>query len=96
MADSTRSMRQSILDRDILPVFQNRLLTEITANDLRDLCNKVKARGAPATAVHVRDIVKQVYGFAILHGEESGQPCGRCRAVVDSHLRAEGSRALTQ
>lgn len=74
MADSTRSMRQSILDRDILPVFQNRLLTEITANDLRDVCNKVKARGAPATAVHVRDIVKQVYGFAILHGEKVSNP----------------------
>ncbi|ODU50091.1 MAG: integrase [Thiobacillus sp. SCN 63-374] len=74
MADSTRSMRKSILDRDILPVFQNRLLTEITANDLRDLCNKVKGRGAPATAVHVRDIVKQVYGFAILHGEKVSNP----------------------
>lgn len=74
MADSTRSMRKSILDRDILPVFQNRLLTEITADDLRDLCNKVKARGAPATAIHVRDIVKQVYGFAILHGEKVSNP----------------------
>ena len=74
MADSTRSMRKSILDRDILPVFQNRLLTEITADDLRDLCTKVKGRGAPATAVHVRDIVKQVYGFAILHGEKVANP----------------------
>lgn len=45
MADSTRSMRKSILDRDILPVFKNRLLTEITSDDLRDLCNKVKGRG---------------------------------------------------
>lgn len=74
MADSTRSMRKSILDRDILPVFKNRLLTEITADDLRDLCNKVKGRGAPATAIHVRDIVKQVYGFAILHGEKVANP----------------------
>jgi len=74
MADSTRSMRKSILDRDILPVFQNRLLTEITADDLRDLCNKVKGRGAPATAIHVRDIVTQVYGFAILHGEKVANP----------------------
>ena len=74
MADSTRSMRKSILDRDILPVFQNRLLTEITADDLRDLCNKVKGRGAPATAIHVRDIVKQVFGFAILHGEKVANP----------------------
>ncbi|MET4575322.1 integrase [Ottowia thiooxydans] len=38
------------------------------------MCNKVKARGAPATAVHVRDIVKQVYAFAILHGEKVDNP----------------------
>ncbi|MCZ4328220.1 hypothetical protein O4H28_18260, partial [Brachybacterium paraconglomeratum] len=61
MADSTRAMRKSIIDRDILPVFENRLLTEITPDDLRALCTNVKARGAPATAVHIRDIVKQVY-----------------------------------
>lgn len=60
MADSTRSMRKSIIDRDLLPAFQNRLLTEISPDDLRALCNKVKARGAPATAVHIRDIVKQI------------------------------------
>ncbi|MFZ5538553.1 MAG: tyrosine-type recombinase/integrase [Pseudomonadota bacterium] len=74
MADSTRSMRKSIIDRDILPAFRNRLLTEISAEDLRALCAKVKARGAPATAVHVRDIVKQVFGFAILHGEKAANP----------------------
>ena len=64
----------SVLSRDILPAFKNRMLTEITADDLRALCNKVKARGAPATAVHVRDIVKQIYGFAILHGEKVANP----------------------
>lgn len=74
MAESTRSMRKSVIDRDVLPAFSKRLLTEITADDLRDLCNKVKARGAPATALHVRDIVKQVYGFAILHGEKVANP----------------------
>ncbi|WP_413439400.1 tyrosine-type recombinase/integrase [Sulfuriferula sp. GW1] len=74
MADSTRSMRKSILDRDILPVFKNRLLSEISPDDLRDLCNKVKDRGAPATAIHVRDIIKQIYGFAILHGEKVANP----------------------
>ena len=74
MADSTKAMRKSIVDRDILPAFENRQLNEITADDLRALCNKVKARGAPATAVHVRDIVKQVYAFAILHGEKVDNP----------------------
>lgn len=74
MAESTRSMRKSILDRDIIPTWKNRLLTEITAEDLRQLCVKVKERGAPATAVHVRDIVKQIFGFAILNGEKVANP----------------------
>lgn len=74
MAESTRSMRKAIFDRDILPIWKNRLLTEITPDDLRALCNKVKDRGAPATAIHVRDIVKQIYGFAILHGEKVANP----------------------
>lgn len=74
MADSTRAMRRSIYERDILPTFRNRLLTEISPDDLRVMCAKVKARGAPATAVHVRDIVKLVYAFAILHGEKVANP----------------------
>jgi integrase len=67
-------MRRVIFDRDIVPVWKNRLLTEITPDDLRALCLKVKDRGAPATAIHVRDIVKQIYGFAILHGERIKNP----------------------
>ncbi len=74
MADSTRAMRRSIYERDILPTFRNRLLTEILPEDLRALCAKVKERGAPATAVHVRDIVKLVFAFAILHGEKVANP----------------------
>ncbi|WP_434803245.1 tyrosine-type recombinase/integrase [Paracidovorax avenae] len=74
LADSTRAMRKHIIDRDILPVFRNRLLTEIQADDLRALCNKVKERGAPATAVQIRDIVKQVYVYAIARGEKVENP----------------------
>lgn len=74
MADSTRAMRKAIFDRDILPAWKTRLLSEITPDDLRSLCGKVKERGAPATAIHVRDIVKQIYGHAILHGEKVANP----------------------
>jgi integrase len=74
MAESTKSMRKSIIDRDILPAFRNRLLTEIGPEDLRSLCAKVKERGAPATAVHVRDIVKQVFSFAAQHGDKAPNP----------------------
>lgn len=42
MADTTRSMRKSILDRDITPTFELRLLREISADDLRALCQKIK------------------------------------------------------
>ena len=70
MADSTKAMRRAIYDRDIAPTFRRRLLHEIKPEDPRQLCLKVKERGAPATAIHVRDIVKQVFAFAILHGEE--------------------------
>ncbi len=74
MAESTRSMRKSIYDRDIVPVWKNRLLTEITPDDLRTLCKKVKDRGAPATAIHVRDIVKQIFGFAKANGVKAANP----------------------
>ena len=74
MADSTRAMRKAIFDRDILPAWKNRQLTEVTPDDLRALCGKVKDRGAPATAIHVRDIIKQIFGFAILHGDKVANP----------------------
>jgi integrase len=74
MADSNHAMRRSIFESDILPTFRNRLLTEINPDDVRALCAKVKDRGAPATAIHVRDIIKFVYSFAILHGEKMPNP----------------------
>ena len=74
MAESTRAMRKAIFDRDIYPMWKNRRLSEITPDDLRSQCAKVKERGAPATAVHVRDIVKQIYAFAKLHGEDIANP----------------------
>ena len=74
MADSTRSMRRSIFERELLPIWSNRLLTEITPDDLRAQCAKIVERGAPATAIHVRDILKQIYGFAILHDEKLANP----------------------
>jgi Arm DNA-binding domain len=41
MADTTRSMRKSILDRDIAPAFESRLMCEVSADDLRALCQKL-------------------------------------------------------
>ena len=57
MADSTRAMRRSIFERELLPVWRNRLLTEITPDDLRAHCGNIVERGAPATAIHANWIV---------------------------------------
>jgi hypothetical protein len=37
----------------LLPEWRNRLLTEITPDNLRALCGAIVNRGAPATAIHV-------------------------------------------
>lgn len=86
MADSTRSMRRSIFERELLPIWRNRLLTEITPDDLRAHCAKIVERGAPATAIHVRDIVKQIYGFAILHGEKVANPADEVGPASIAHF----------
>ena len=74
MADSTRAMRRAIYDRDVGPYWKSRLLTELQPDDLRAHCGRIVDRGAPATAIHVRDIVKQIFGFAILNGEKVPNP----------------------
>lgn len=74
MADSTGAMRRAIYDRDIGPQWKNRLLTELLPDDLRAHCGRIVDRGAPATAIHVRDIVKQIFGFAIMNGEKVANP----------------------
>jgi hypothetical protein len=74
MEESSRAMRESVLNRDILLHFCNRLLPDITAEDLRTLCGKIKDRGAPATAVHARDVVAQIIRYAIARGQKVANP----------------------
>ncbi|MGL1921693.1 MAG: tyrosine-type recombinase/integrase [Hyphomicrobiales bacterium] len=94
MADSTKAMRTSILKRDILLPFKKRLLSEITGDDLRTLCLRVKDRGAPATAIHIRDIIKQIFVFANQRGQRLPNPADE---VLPSSIAKSFSRdrALT-
>lgn len=64
LADSTRAMKQSVIDRDVLPVLGNKLMTEINAGMVRDLCDRLVDRGGRATAVQVREIINSVYRHA--------------------------------
>jgi integrase len=50
------------------------------------LCGAIVERGAPATALHVRDIIKQIYGFAILHGEKVANPADEVGPSAIAHF----------
>ncbi|MBF8041733.1 tyrosine-type recombinase/integrase [Klebsiella pneumoniae] len=64
LADSTRAMKQSVIDRDILPALGNKMMSEITTPMVRDLCDRIVERGGRATAVQAREIISSVYRYA--------------------------------
>ena len=64
LAESTRAMKQAVIDRDILPVLGNKMLAEITTSMVRDLCDRIVERGGRATAVQAREIISSVYRHA--------------------------------
>ncbi|EFB4170786.1 tyrosine-type recombinase/integrase [Escherichia coli] len=64
LAESTRAMKQAVIDRDILPVLGNKMMAEITTSMVRDLCDRIVERGGRATAVQARAIISSVYRHA--------------------------------
>ena len=79
MAESTRDMRQSVFERDLKAPFGRLKMGEITHEDLRALCDKIVERGAPATAVHAREVVQMVYRYAIERGHRYENPADLVR-----------------
>jgi len=81
MADSTRAMRRSIFEWERLPVWTNRLLTEITPDDLRAYSRKIVDRGAPCPRHPQADL--QVCDLA---RREVRQSRRRCRPRLDRDI----------
>lgn len=79
MADSTRDMRQATYDRELKGPFGKSKLNEITHDDLRRLTTAIVARGAPATAVHAREVVMLVYRWANERGMRVENPADLVR-----------------
>ena len=94
MAESTRDMRKSVYKRELKKRFGNQKLTEITHEDLRALTDAVVDRGAPATAVHARDVVLQVYRWAIERGQNVENPAEMVRPATIARFEPR-DRALT-
>ncbi|MBG6020975.1 tyrosine-type recombinase/integrase [Proteus mirabilis] len=79
-ADSTRAMKEAIIEKEIYPVFGKLQLEEITTPRLRALCEKIKDRGAKATALQVREIIGSVFTYAIDRGYEITNPADAIKA----------------
>lgn len=94
MADSTRDMRRSVYERELKPKFSNQKLVEITHEDLRALTDAIVERGAPATAVHVREIVMQVFRWATERGQKVENPAELVRPTSIARFEPR-DRALT-
>ncbi|MGC8731802.1 MAG: tyrosine-type recombinase/integrase, partial [Halothiobacillaceae bacterium] len=94
MADSTRDMRRAVYERELKPKFGNQKLVEITHEDLRALTDAIVERGAPATAVHSREVVLQVYRWAIERGQKVENPAELVRPTTIAKFEPR-DRALT-
>lgn len=94
MAESTRDMRRSVYDRDLKGAFGKLKLEEVTPEELRSLCDRIVERGAPATAVHARDIVMLVFRYARDRGKKVANPADEVRPSSIARFQPR-DRALT-
>lgn len=94
MAESTRDMRRAVYERELLEKFGALKLDEINHDDLRKLTDTIVARGAPSTAVHVREVVMSVYRWANERGERVENPADRVRPSSIAKFEPK-DRALT-
>lgn len=94
MAESTRDMRRAIYSRDLKGSFGRLKMSEITHDELRAQCDKIVARGAPAVAIHARDIVAGVFKFANERGKDYENPADRVRPSAIAKFQPK-DRALT-
>ncbi|MDE2254470.1 MAG: hypothetical protein KGL42_09440 [Betaproteobacteria bacterium] len=60
MADTARATRRAIFEPELVPTYTNRSLHEITPDDLRARCPQIVDRGAAATVIPLRGVVKQI------------------------------------
>jgi integrase len=94
MAESTRDMRRSTYERELQRPFGSKRLEEIGHEDLRLLTGRIVERGAPATAVHAREIVMMVFRWAIERGQKVENPADQVRPATIARF-APRERALS-
>jgi integrase len=62
------------LDRDILPTLKDKLLSEITVEDVSKIIDLKKALGSDAVALELRNLIKRIFDYAIAHQKVAFNP----------------------
>lgn len=94
LAESTRSTRKSVYDRNLAEEFGRLKLEEITPVRLMARCEKIKERGVAAPAVQAREIVLQVFRFIQARGLKIDNPAEAIRPSAIATFKAR-DRALS-
>lgn len=77
-AESTRDFRRSTYERELVQ-WAKRAMNEIEPADVRKLTDEIRDRGAPSTAVAVRNIISNVYTWAADRGQEYPCPASKVK-----------------
>jgi len=77
----------SRLENDVFPWLGSRLIHEIEPPEVLDVMRRVQARGALESAHRVRQVVGQVFRYAVATGRATRDQTGDLRGAIPSHRK---------
>ncbi|QQC62905.1 tyrosine-type recombinase/integrase [Paraburkholderia ginsengisoli] len=90
-SDEYRRTTRRALDKDVLPAIGGKPINAVTADDIVDICERIKSRGSPKMALHTRNVVKRLYTYLMARRLATHNPAdvvpARSIATFDSRTR---------
>lgn len=90
-SDEYRRTTRRALDKDVLPAIGGKPINAVTADDIVDICERIKSRGSPKMALHTRNVVKRLYTYLMARQLATHNPAdvvpARSIATFDSRTR---------
>jgi integrase len=90
-SDEYRRTTRRALDKDVLPAIGGKPINMVTAEDIVEICERIKSRGSPKMALHTRNVVKRLYAYLMARQLATHNPAevvpARSIATFDSRTR---------
>jgi len=64
-SESYRKITRRALDKDVFPAIGNKSLSAVNPGDVLAICDRIKARAAPQSALATRNVIKRMFEYAI-------------------------------